>query len=146
MDVPPIRERIIQDFGEALGKVPGVLKVARGMLPSKIEAITPALIYWCGRETKNEDSHYGTLCWLELTVLLVSKARHDLMSEVSRWVNDVEYAVMRDPTRDHLAFHTWHETNEVYAGDIAEPDYTIEFTFVIQYPHAVGDPSTQPEE
>jgi hypothetical protein len=146
MDLPPIRERILADFGVALGNVPGALDVSRLMLAAQIQGNRPSIAYWSAREGKIPDSHFGMLCELEVLVLVMARSQGDWMFESSVWLADVERAVMEDPTRGHLALKTEPRFSEIYAGEIAEPDYTIEITYLVTYPHKPGNPYMKPGE
>lgn len=142
-----IRELILQDVEDVLtALIPAsptstdVRRVERAQLPARTQTVRPMVLIWTGTERKDQDNSEDTLCELDVHVNLLARAVSDVETEAAAWINTIVAAIMADPSRGGYAAATVEVENEIFAADIAKPEYTVAMLFAVRYYHAHGTP------
>jgi len=146
-----IRELIVDNIESVLAALipttptsSDIRKVSRAQLPAKIQTVRPAVILWSGTERKNQDTEGATRCELDVHVHLLGSCNSDVETEAAAWINTIVTAILTDRSRGGRAVDTLEVENEIYAADLAKPEYTVAMTFLVRYLHQHGNPDTAP--
>jgi hypothetical protein len=143
-----VRSRILSNIVESIKPIIGtgegyVRDVRLVRLPALAPPFRPIAEIWTGLEKKEEDQSFATFCSLEVSVNVHASTRGNIESEASTFISSVERALLADKYRGGLAFDTIAVENEIIADDLSKPEYTVSMLFIVNYPHAIGDPNTQ---